>query len=988
MHSIFVSCLLALPFSAERPLCEQAVVLRDHGRSLEAIDLLIDGMGKELARAGYVGEQGAARAEVDALVLLWLVRETESWTEVFERLTPLAERLDTASHEASFLVQYTRAESLRGLGRFDEARVISAALGTFNDFLIVGPFDNERGGGFGQSHEVESLGVERSRPLQGKEREVHWRPNPCPEHPLMRLSLEELFRPSEQVLAFVATAIHCESDRDLELRLGTSGPCKVFLDGVALLSHNVERPHFPDQDRVVLPLRAGWNQLLIELAVETGQWTLESRLTELSGEPAVGWAVDSSRCGPPRTDPRTTTGQAAPQAREILAAAGADAAASRELALYHAIVHPDDHVADSDAKAARRAVELEPEDVLGRYLLARALEPEFESRSEMALAPYVAALEDVLSRDPEHVSAMLDLANVSSEWNPLPDRAGELTRRAVELAPGSWRAATFRARYLVGRNRDAEGRASLERGAALPEAQRRSDAMMLRARVLAEQGEVEASLAELSHAAGERLAIPELAEPVIARLVDLGRAEEAIALLDRVLVAVPFAVNLRLRTARLFEYSGREDVARSLVLRAREIAPESPQVLEQLARLEERAGELESASALLAEVLAVDPGNDRIRRKRLVLVREAGAEERFETPWRRDPAELVHLPMPEGGANDPVEVLDRITVWRLHPDGAESRYEHLVMRVLNLAGVQALDRHALGYPADARLNVMTVRVLRRDGTIERAPPPRQGDVLRGETAYRVFDLPPVSPGDVVEAEYRVDETDPGVFGQYFGEQHLFYPDAVDALAPTRRSELVVIAPSTIQLYASEHNADGLERAKTTDPAGNTILSWVAKDLRRPPIESAMPRREEFVPQVEVTTYRDWQAFGRWWWSFIQKEFDMSPAMQGEGCRADGRPRHRAREDRRDPALRGAGDALQLLALRHARLRAFPRQHDLRAPFRRLQGQVDPAAADARRDRRRSRAGALAGAVRARGGAARLGPGRSLQSLHRVRDADG
>jgi transglutaminase-like putative cysteine protease len=881
MISFWSSLLLALPLGIERPLGEQACQLRDHGRSLEAIDLLLDGMASSVATSAYAGEQGAARAETDALVLLWLVRETESWTEVLDRLSPLADRLGSDFPQARFLVSYTRAEGLRCLGRFDEARELVAGLGYFNDFLVVGPFDNERGAGFGQPHEPETRGVDLGEALRGKEREIRWRSNPCPEHPLMRLSLAELFHPSEQVLAYVATAIHCDSDRDLELRLGTSGPCKVWLDGVELLSRNVERTHFPDQDRVVLPLRAGWNQLLLELSVETGQWTLETRLTELSGEPATGWSVDSKQCGPPNSGPRAAVGKSLPQAREILAKATDDATACRLLALHHLIVHPDDRTADSDAAAARRAVELEPDDVLARYLLARSLEPEVESRSEMALAPYVTALQDVLARDAQHVSAMLDLASVSSDSNPLPDRAGELSLRALDLAPGSWRAATLRARYLLGRNRDAEGRAVLERAASLPEGMRRSDAMMLRARMLADRGKLEASVDELSRSAGQRLAITEIVEPLVARLVDLDRADEATALLDRALHAVPFAVDMRLRAARLFEYSGREDVARALVLRAREVSPEGPQVLEQLARLEERAGALEKASALLAEVLSVDPGNDRVRRKRLVLMREAGSEERFETPWRRDPAELVQLPMPEGDANDPIQVLDRTTVWRLYPDGAESRYEHLVIRVLNLAGVQALDRHPIDYPADAHLNVMAVRVLRRDGTTERAPPPRQGDVLRGETAYRVFDLPPVSAGDVVDVEYRVDETEPGVFGQYFGEQHVFFPDLFDPLAPTRRSELVVIAPSTIELYSNERNAPTCERERTTDSAGNTILHWVVEDLRRPPIENAMPRREEFVPQVEVSTYRDWQAFGHWWWSFIEKEFDTTPEMKAK-----------------------------------------------------------------------------------------------------------
>src|SRR5262249_7025764 len=128
--------------------------------------------------------------------------------------------------------------------------------------------------------------IDLTASVHGKERDVRWRPNPCPQHPLKRLLLGEMLRPNKQALAYVATAISADQPRTVVLRLGSSGAFKVFLNGVQVAERNVERPHAADQDRWSLPLAAGWNQLLVKSCTEDQEWTLELRLTDLQGRPA------------------------------------------------------------------------------------------------------------------------------------------------------------------------------------------------------------------------------------------------------------------------------------------------------------------------------------------------------------------------------------------------------------------------------------------------------------------------------------------------------------------------------------------------------------------------------------------------------------------------------------------------------------------------------------------------------------------------------
>ena len=44
------------------------------------------------------------------------------------------------------------------------------------------------------------------------------------------------------------------------------------------------------------------------------------------------------------------------------------------------------------------------------------------------------------------------------------------------------------------------------------------------------------------------------------------------------------------------------------------------------------------------------------------------------------------------------------------------------------------------------------------------------------------------------------------------------------------------------------------------------------------MQSNMPRRQEFAPVVDLNTFKDWNAFAKWWYAFIEKEFVSTPEM--------------------------------------------------------------------------------------------------------------
>lgn len=865
------------PAIERNTLSSSAQALDDAGQPLQAWHLLVEGLGRRLDTGAWDDEaEGGlltADGEVAAELLTQLTDELNTWPEAAAALAPLRRQLDSAPPEVAFRLERLYATALRNLGRFDEARAVSEALGCTADFQIMGPFDNERGGGFGVAQAPEQ-GVDLAAQVQGKERLVRWRANPCADHPLQRVLLHELLRPNDQCLAYLATAVHGDEPGTIVLRLGSNGPLKVFWNGREVLARNVERPFESDQDRVALALQPGWNQLLIKSCVETGRWALEARFTDLEGRPLPGLQIDSRQAGAVTAAFVAASESPRPEAPQILArlAEQGDAEAARLLALYHLTVHPDDIVDRSARAAAERALALAPDSVDAEYLLARANEPEGANEIEMEVNRRLHALKATLKREPGHVAALLDLADFSMEVNPLPERAGDATAAALKGAPTNWRALTTRANWLDGRGRRSESEQLRQAALAGGEAATREEALVAAAALQREQGDLDAAIAGLEAALDRRQVEGQVLEALVNAYIDRGQPERALALVQRVLPGSPFSVERMLETAGRLEHAGRPDDARLLVERALVVCPESTEGLHARARLAERSNDLAAAGAALEEIVRLDPGDTRARRHRELLLSSEDVE-RFEAPWRKDAVALASTPMPQDTANEPVECLDRTVVWRVNSDGTEHSYEHIVLRVLNQGGVKQLDNYSIPSESDSRPHVYNVRVIHPDGSYERAPAARGG--------WRFYDLPPLRPGDLVDVEYRLDQQEADVFGQYFGLRHEFYPDLFDGLVPTRRSELVVIAPSEVPLYSSERQGERLQRDKTTDANGLTVQSWVATDLPRPPMESKMPGRAELAPVVDVTTFQDWNAFANWWWAFIQKEFVTTPAMKAK-----------------------------------------------------------------------------------------------------------
>ncbi len=878
-------------------LSTRAFALASRGDQPAARKLLASELQGASGSLATFHDDGRADAFVAALEWRHLVEDRERWSEALHVLESM--KLDaTWDPDLVAELRMLQSECMAQLGRTDGARAIRHALGHVMDWRIVGPFDNERGKGFGVKQPPEESPretIDFAAKYPGKAREVAWRAYPTPEDPLGKIELDEMLRPSTQAFAYMATAVKSDADQECVLRLASNGSLKVFVNGESVLSHKARREFSNDQDLVVVALRAGWNRIVVKSCVEDeASWTVSARFTTLAGAPLV-LAVDSAHAADAPPEARKAEGKAAPSVRAYLDVhAQADAEAARLLTMLHLTLHPDDKAAKSARKAADLAVRLEKgvandkaakseADVDTLYLQALAYAPEpGASRSEMEVNPWITPLKAVIEMDPEHVAARLDLARFSTDLNPMPARVDALTRAALKTAPDD--PDVLHARVAALREMDRTGEAeTLEARLLKSDEFAWTDAgVEQRAARLFERGDVKGAYDLVQRAFDAAPDVGPTFDELCRLSTDRAAADVIAKAAAKAAALRPASVALRYNAARSCELAGGHDQARALQQDALRIAPEDTDVLLALAGYDRRAGDDKSADANLAEILRIDPTQDKVRRQREYLsLKDAQQKptERFEAAYAWDAKDVIAKAPPIASADEPLSVLDRTCVYSVHRDGTSSSYEHILWRVQNGGGAKALDHYVLQYSDGASLSVKTVRILHPDGRIELAPAPRFGDRSTGSGNARVYDLPPLSVGDVVDVEYRTDDSVPSVFGNYFGMRHAFYPDWPDGLAPTLRSELVFVSDPGVKLYFKEREAQRIEMSESTDEQGRAVTRFVVKDLVRPTPEPAMPARIELAPGVDATTYENWQAFANWWWSFIEKEFITSPEMK-------------------------------------------------------------------------------------------------------------
>ncbi len=368
-------------------------------------------------------------------------------------------------------------------GRFAEAAELARSLGNISEWQLMGALDNDQGKGFLTVYPPEQK-IDLAAELPGPLVPLHWRKV----ERLTRLGvvpLASLLWPHEFAVAYLATWVHSDRERAVQLRITSSSPTRAFVnDGLVLSEEQVAGGDF---DNLIAPvaLHAGWNQILIKSAHRRGVWTVRARLSGDDGAPLAGLAYSAAPqqyvAGPARESTDTLPATApigGPDGRRLLVESQLSARAGRERQSLSSLqelldAHPTNLLAQYlgalaywDAEELGKTIDLLNQGVqatggrAGAFLTKRGHYYAQKQLWEKAQIDLLAAV----ALGPRTRTSQLELADLYEKRGWQVDR-GQLLEQMLQRWPDDSWAMRERAECLDGQGYAAEAERLLERAA-------------------------------------------------------------------------------------------------------------------------------------------------------------------------------------------------------------------------------------------------------------------------------------------------------------------------------------------------------------------------------------------------------------------------------------------------------------------------------------------------------------------------------------------
>lgn len=366
-------------------------------------------------------------------------------------------------------------------------------------------------------------------------------------------------------------------------------------------------------------------------------------------------------------------------------------------------------------------------------------------------------------------------------------------------------------------------------------------------------------------------------------LADQGEVDQAADALRRALKLSPTDNDVRLRLAELLAANGRAEESDRLFGEAERLCPDEAEVHERRGRALLYAGRKEPALAAFERALQLRPQNPGLKETVRAL---RGGVDGPEPSFALDLKALI--PEADAYAEDAVTLAD-VSHIRVQKSGLSSRFHQMAVKVFTRRGVDAFRTFPITYsPSREEVRILRARVTKPDGSVVDS----FGDTNRSlnepwsgmyyDAQARILSFPALAPGDVLEVQYRVEDTaSDNLLSDYWGD--LTY---VQGIAPKLRWQYAVEMPEGRPLSWNEKTLGaGVTARKQTGSDGRTLYTFAAKHVPRVTPEPGMPGWSEVATTLHVSTYRTWDEVGRYYWSLIRDQLvpDESIRRAAEGA---------------------------------------------------------------------------------------------------------
>jgi tetratricopeptide (TPR) repeat protein len=631
--------------------------------------------------------------------------------QALDRFVARAKKVRGVHPLTAFWLSRLELQGLLAAGKFGGARKLAAAQGFATRAMVVGPFDNEGGRGFGKAYGPERMdGVRPKKTFTGKERTVGWRWLPGLNwHGQLRPSA--VLRPIGNGVVYLALGIEARRSVSAALRVGSGCSYKIWLDRRLVASKRVKRPLSPDQDAHRLEIRKGLHVLKVKLAAQESSWHVYLRLTDTKGRALkrVKWFAAPARLerasammGPsavPSKRARRSNRKRASTSRAKtvttiegtirgrIAKRPKDVSLRLDLVRYLLHVSPEDPTKEGARNEALALAKLQPKPASYR-LLARA-SPRTADRLE--------ALHKAYKLDPTQSKTLLLLGRQAFSRGKLVE-AERYLKLALKYDPGLVTAQILRAELLSARGLQVLARKNLSR--VLKTAGWRHDVAKMLAEAAADTGQKKRARKLLSRIVRENLADVGARRILVQHALDRLDLKSAEHHLRALVKSSPYDVELLTELADLLASNRRHQEAARLLIKAIGRLPDEPDLHVSLGRCYFVAGRKREALKAWKKAAALRPQDQSLRRRLALL--EAAAPDELVRRYAVKPRTVIRSVTATLNPGMGAAVLWDRTVIRVHANGLAHRFRQRLVKILNNRGAREHASWTINYQPDSQ----------------------------------------------------------------------------------------------------------------------------------------------------------------------------------------------------------------------------------------------------------------------------------------------
>jgi len=731
------------------------------------------------------------------------------------------------------------AQAMDRKGRAGEAGQQWAALGYVCRWEVIGPFDNSSQSGFDKVYPPErevSLGTAYA----GKnDLKLHWQPLTLVGRD-GQCAVGGSLGDSDANIFYAVTAIQSPRAQAARLQFDPSGASKVFVNGQLASADALSRIHvalLADPFAIPVTLRAGWNTILVKLSDDdklAGAFSL--RVTAPDGAALASLPVNPMQAQRPGTIAAPTAdtpllGAATvsllrqqPLNLETAGLLGANLRLARDYSASEEVLH--------------QGLAAAPDCGWLHWQLAQTLTADGQdddARAERDLA---------LKQNPNLVEAALE-AVAEDEDTVSPNELIARAQAALRLNPASPDALWLLSRaYSNAKLRGESLKAARQAVAQAPGVEARLQLIKMEE----DQDKKADAVAALTQALRATPADVGLLEARADMLAGQDSDAASLALYQRLLALNPTDTSYRVTLSRLYQELHRPDASVQSLRLARAQRPQDADICAALADQLQDGGKTPEAIALYQEAIRLDPSQLTLRDKRAVL---SGEKPVLDLVPATDgsPTLAVASRLPGEPGASAILLLDEAREV-VYPDYATLIRYHQIIKILDESAAQRYQQYPLARSTStADATVESARLIKPDGKVQ--------DVT--ESAGRDgVPFPSLSPGDVIDVTYRVEDYHRGGLAHQFWEQWSFnVPDA-----PSRLSRYVLITPPAMAFGTQAHGA--IPAPSVKDISGWRVHEWRMTDV--PPRKSELMGTgfTDAAIWLDISTVTSWTQIVDWY----------------------------------------------------------------------------------------------------------------------------